>query len=370
MNGYSYLESIYYILFKDVKMGNSLTPEILRHFPKVELHRHLEGSYPLDKLYEIARKNHLDNGMSFEEFKIDNQFPKNGEPDFLLFLAKFRNHWYKSLQDISYLTYHSVLNLKNDGIFYIELRFNPEHFTANNNFSRKSVVKTILAAGNKAAKEIGLHIRYLITLNRGKHNPDELLTIYEQIKGSHSMICGFDLAGDETNYPPELFRAVFNKISSDGMYLTTVHAGEVSPPTQIWEAITNLKASRIGHGTSSILDAELQKTLIEKKILLEQCLTSNYQTGSWRDTATHPFGRLYRMGVPVALGSDDPSIQDADLTDDYYLAVKHFNFNLDDFITMNLNALNSAFLKPGQRRYLKIQYLKAVERFKKNFNIK
>ncbi len=350
-------------------MGLSLTPEILRQFPKVELHRHLEGSYPLDKLYQIALKNKLDNSMSFEEFKIDNQFPKDGEPDFLLFLAKFRNHWYKSLSDISFLTYHSVLNLKNDGIFYIELRFNPEHFTAANNFSRLSVVRTIIAAGNRAAKEADIYIRYLITLNRGKHDPKELLEIYNHVKNSHKSICGFDLAGDETNYPPEMFREVFQQIKEDGYYLTTVHAGEVSPPTQIWEAINNLHASRIGHGTSSILDSDLQKTLIARNVLLEQCLTSNYQTGSWRDTSSHPFGRLYRMGVPVALGSDDPSIQDADLTDDYYLAAKYFNFNIDDFVQMNLNALKAAFIKPGQKRYLKIRYLKAVSEFKNRFNI-
>lgn len=350
-------------------MGQTLTPEILRHFPKVELHRHLEGSYPLDKLYEIAKKNKLDNDMSFEEFKKDNQFPKDSEPDFLLFLAKFRNHWYKSLRDISYLTYSSVLNFKNDGIFYIELRFNPEHFCAVNNFKRLSVVRTIITAGNRAAKEAGIYIRYLITLNRGKHNPEELLEIYDQVKNAHPAICGFDLAGDETNYPPEMFRQVFQKIKDDGLYLSTIHAGEVSPPTQIWEAINNLYAARIGHGTSSILDSELQSVLKSKKILLEQCLTSNYQTGSWRDTATHPFGRLYRMGVPVALGSDDPSIQDADLTDDYFLAVKYFNFTLSDFIQMNLNALDAAFLKPGQKRYLKIQYKKAVEKFKRTYKI-
>lgn len=350
-------------------MGDSLSVEILRAFPKVELHRHLEGSFPLDKLYDIARKNGLDGNLSFEDFKQDNQFPKNGEPDFLLFLAKFRNHWYQSLDDIRYLTYHSVLNLKNDGIFYIELRFNPEHFAAQRNFDRLSVIRAIIHSGNRAAREIGIHIKYLITLNRGKHSPQELLSLYEMFKGAHRDICGFDLAGDETNYPPEMFREVFQKIKEDGLYPCTIHAGEVTPPSQIWEAIERLYASRIGHGTSSILDEELQDVLKRRRILLEQCLTSNYQTGSWRDTATHPFGRLFRNGVPVALGSDDPSIQDADLTDDYSLAVQYFGFTLEDFITMNLRALDAAFLRPGQKRYLKAKYLAAVQDFRNRFNL-
>jgi len=296
-------------------MGRQLTNEIIRQFPKIELHRHLEGSFPMDKLYELAKKNDVAESQTYEEFKKDNQFPKDGEPDFLLFLAKFRNHWYKSLEDVDFITFHSVKNFKNDGLFYIELRFNPEHFAAINNFNRKEVILTVIRAGNKAAKEIGITIRYLITLNRGKHSPEEMLELYEKFKSVSPDICGFDLAGDETNYPPELFQSVFDKVQKDGLFLTTIHAGEVSPPSQIWEAVKTLHAARVGHGTSAIEDPKLRAYLKENKITLEQCLTSNYQTGSWRDTATHPFGALFRMGVPVSLNSDDPSIQDADLTD-------------------------------------------------------
>jgi len=339
----------------------------MKHFPKVELHRHLEGSFPLDIIYKIAKKNRIPVPKSLEEFKSENQFPRDSEPDFLLFLSKFRNHWYRTLQDISTITYNAVKNFESDGLFYLELRFNPVHFAAQNDFDRKVVTKRVISAGNKAAKEIGLRIKYLITMNRGQLSSEEMISLYEYIKDTSPHICGFDLAGDESSFPPEKFTTFFEHLNKDGKFKTTVHAGEVSPASQIWDSINMLDASRIGHGTSTIHDKELQKHLKKKGIVLEQCLTSNYQTGSWVDTATHPFGRLFKSGVPVTLNSDDPTIQDADLTDDYILAVKHFGLSLDDLVKMNLIAIKSSFLNPSAKRRLKKDYLQAVEDFKAQY---
>lgn len=340
------------------------TKEVMRDFPKVELHRHLEGTYSMDKLFEMAVRNKLPVPKDLETFKKENQFPRDGEPDFLLFLSKFKTDWYKSLEDISFITYHAVKTFSVDNLFYIELRFNPEHFAAQNNFDRKTVTKLIIEAANKAASEIGVKIKYLITLNRGKLNSSEMLALYNQVKDVSPDICGFDLAGDESNFPPEMFAEFFQAVKKEGRFKVTIHAGEVSPSSQIWEAIKSLNASRIGHGTSAINDPELQEYLKKHNIALEQCITSNYQTGSWRTPKDHPFGRLFRLGVPVTINSDDPHIQNTDLTDDYLLATKNFNLNLEDLIKANLTALDCSFLPKKEREALKSDYLKAVDSFK------
>ena len=128
-----------------------------------------------------------------------------------------------------------------------------------------------------------------------------------------------------------------------------------------------LGAARIGHGTTSIQDRKLQEYLKERKIALEQCITSNYQTGSWEDERNHPVGELYRNGVPVTLNSDDPFIQDTDLTDDYLKAVRYFNFDLSDLVELNLTAIRSAFLADQEKKSLERDYLKKVDQFKKEY---
>ncbi len=345
-----------------------LDKEVLRHFPKVELHRHLEGTYPLDKLYEIAKRNGLTVPSTLKKFREENQFPQNGQPDFLLFLSKFKNDWYRNLNDIAEITYHAVKTFRQDAIFYMELRFNPEHYAAFNNFNRAEVSKVVIHSALQAALEDDLRLKFLITLNRGKQTEDDLIAMYQQVKGVSSEICGYDLAGDETNYPPQDFQRLFDLIRQDG-FKATIHAGEVSPSQQIWDAIRLLHAARIGHGTSAIQDLELQAYLKDKNILLEQCLTSNRQTGSWKDTPNHPFGKLFHEGVPVTLNSDDPHIQNTDLTDDYLLAIRYFNLTLDDLIRINLTAIRGSFLLDKEKAALESDYQAAVSVFRKRFKL-
>ena len=351
------------------KQANPLTNRsIMRNFPKIELHRHLEGTFELKTLYKIAKKNGIDVPSSLKEFRESVQFPNDSPPDFLLFLSKFRNDWYRSLDDVSEITYASVKEIAKDSVYYIELRFNPDHFASVNNWDHREITKLIIEAGNKAAKDVGFQIKYLITFNRSKLSQPEMFTLYNSITSLNLKdIVGIDLAGDELNYPPELFQDFFDHVNTDNKYSMTIHAGEVSPSIQIWNAIDLLHAKRIGHGTSSISDPKLQQTLIDRKITLEQCLTSNYQTGSWPDTASHPLGRLFRLGVPVTINTDDPHIQDSDLTEDYIKVVKNFDFDLDDLIAINQIAIDAVFLPDAEKELLRKGYLAAVKTFRKRF---
>ena len=192
-----------------------------------------------------------------------------------------------------------------------------------------------------------------------------MIELYNRLKRLEiPEIVGIDLAGDEINYPPDQFRDFFALIESDGLYKSTIHAGEVTSSHQIWEAIRNLHADRIGHGTSTIDDQPLQEYLKTSGIALELCITSNYQTGSWEDERNHPIGALYRNGVPVTLNSDDPFIQNTDLTDDYIKAVGYFDFDLEDLIQLNLNAIAASFLPKDRQEGLLRNYLVKVEQFK------
>lgn len=342
-----------------------LQKTVIKHLPKVELHRHLEGTFPVDKLYQLSIKNNLERPRDFESFKKEVQFPKESSPDFLTFLTKFRNDWYRSLDDVYFIAYHSVKALVEDGLFYCELRFSPEHFALENDFDRAQITKLIVQAGNTAAEEVGLKIRYLLTFNRSKQTSAEMIALYNRLKHLDiPEIIGIDLAGDEMNYPPEQFRDFFALVESDGLYKSTIHAGEVTPSEQIWEAIRNLHAARIGHGTSTIDDPPLQEYLKQSGIALELCITSNYQTGSWEDERNHPIGALYRKGVPVTLNSDDPFIQNTDLSDDYIKAIQYFGFDLQDLIQLNLNAIAASFLQKQEQDILHTDYLQKVEQFK------
>ncbi len=339
--------------------------QTMRSFPKIELHRHLEGSFALPTLHRIARRNGLEVPADFGEFRSLVQFPVDSEPDFLKFLSLFRNDWYRSLEDVAQIVHDSVMEMRRDGLYYIELRFSPEHFALQNGFDRVETTRLVIAAADRAAAAAGIEIRYLITFNRAKQKQEEMAELYRAIRDmGHPRIVGVDLAGDEIKYPPERFVDFFREVNADGVYRSTVHAGEVSPASQIWSAVRDLGASRIGHGVACISDPELQRFLADNDIVLEQCITSNYQTGSWADERHHPIGTLYQAGVPVTINSDDPTIQNAALTDDYVKAVEYFGFTVEDLVALNERAIAASFLTDSEKSSLLAAYHDAVRSFR------
>jgi len=338
--------------------------DLLYKFPKIELHRHLEGTFDLDTLYDISVKNNLDTPREKDKFYEYCQFPKDHESDFLLFLGKFHNNWYQSFDDVYRVVYDSVKNIINEGLHYIELRFSPEHYALVNDFDRIEITKLVIEAADAAAKSTGLRIKYILTFNRGKQSSDEMLKLYKKMLDLNiDSIVGVDLAGDETNFPPELFANFFKAVKEIGVHKIDIHAGEVSNESQIWTAIDKLYADRIGHGVSAINDERLQRELIDRRIYLCQCVISNFQTSAWSDTPTHPIARLFRKNVPVSISSDDPTIQNANLVDDYFTIVKNFNFSFKELVQINFDSIEASFLSEDQKSSLKEGYSKALDDF-------
>jgi len=350
--------------------GRYFDRDILAKLPKIEVHRHLEGTYPIDSLFKLAIKNELDVPGNIEDFKKLFQFPKDHAPDFLLFLSKFKKFWYKSLADIEGITYDSVKSFLKEGLHYIELRFNPLHFTEETKLDPKEVTKTIIDASNTAAAEIGLEIRYLLTFNRSMQTADEMIKIYRELhKTDLTKVVGVDLAGDELGYPPSLFSSFFDVVKKEGEYGIDIHAGEVSDSQNMWVSIDQLHADRIGHGVAAHKDIEIQRVLRDRNIFLAQCITSNRQTGAWEDEATHPMKTLTEVGVPVTIASDDPTIQDSDLVDDYKKAVTNFNWTIDDLIASNLRSVEACFLSKQEKEGLTRNYHRAVENFRQEVGL-
>lgn len=349
------------------KQTKNIRPDrnILTELPKIEVHRHLEGTYPIESLFRMAIKNELDVPNNLESFKKVFQFPKDHEPDFLLFLSKFKKFWYKSIEDVAGIAYDSVKSFADEGLHYIELRFNPLHFTEMTGLDPKDVTKTIIESSDSAAMEINLKIRYLLTFNRSVQTAAEMLQTYKELHDIDlTRVVGIDLAGDEINYPPEMFTEFFDIIKKDDRFGIDIHAGEVTDSKNMWVSIEQLHADRIGHGVAAYDDSEIQTILKEKKIFLAQCITSNYQTGAWKDEASHPMKPLAEAGVPITIASDDPTIQDSLLIDDYEKAVNNFGWTVENLIESNLKSVEGCFLSAREKEDLTVSYTKAIEGFR------
>jgi adenosine deaminase len=168
-----------------------------------------------------------------------------------------------------------------------------------------------------------------------------------------------DLAGDEVHYPARAFKDPFQRARAAGLHIT-VHAGEASGAESVRDAITLLGANRIGHGIHCIENSEVVQMLYRRNIALEVCPTSNFQTGAVLGLTAHPLNDLFGLRLKVTINTDDPSVSDTTLTDEYLVAVRAIGLQKRLIFRALRNAIESAFIPDEERDGLRTLFQKAL----------
>lgn len=121
------------------------------------------------------------------------------------------------------------------------------------------------------------------------------------------------------------------------------HAGESVGPDEVWAAVDDLGAERIGHGIAAVDDPRLLDRLRVDRITVEVCLSSNVGTGVVPALDAHPLPRLLAAGVPVVLGSDDPPMFGATLLEEYRRARDRLGLTADQLRALARAGIETSF---------------------------
>ena len=113
-----------------------------------------------------------------------------------------------------------------------------------------------------------------------------------------------------------------------------------------------LGATRIGHAVSAIHDPALLRYLAAERIGVEVSLTSNVQTSTVADYASHPLRRFVDGGILATLNTDDPGISNIDLRHEYEVAAPAAGLTQEQTRQVQRNAMEIAFLSEGEREEL------------------
>jgi adenosine deaminase len=161
-----------------------------------------------------------------------------------------------------------------------------------------------------------------------------------------------DLAGDEAKFPPALFVEHFRR-RRDAGWRITVHADENAGPQSVWDAIKLLGAERIGHGVRAMEDPALVDFLVEKRIGIEANLTSNVQTSTVTDLASHPLREMLERGLVASLNTDDPGASAIDLPHEFDIAAPAAGLSREQIRQTQINALETSFLSNEEKSTLR-----------------
>ncbi|MFH1038570.1 MAG: adenosine deaminase [PVC group bacterium] len=324
-----------------------ITEDFIRKLPKTDLHVHLDGSLRMETLLELAGKNMAIGGggkrfppEEIERILIPGRIYGSLEDylkDFEITLSVMQNR-----DSLIRIAYELAEDCATENVGYVEVRFSPILHTRDG-LSMPDIIESAVVGLKKAERDFGIMTGIIIC---GIRNMDprlscelaELAVAYK-----HRGVVGFDLAGEEKDFPAKDHLEAFHLIINNNVN-STVHAGEAFGPKSIAQALHYCGANRIGHGTRLREDADLLNYVTDHRIPLEICLTSNVQTGIVKTVRDHPFEFYYDYGVRVTLNTDNRLMSNTSMTRELYLAVSNFSLtplNLRDIL---LNGFKSAFL--------------------------
>ena len=337
----------------DVSQNQRSMRDVLAAWPKIDLHRHLEGSLRLSTLAEIAREHGVDlPSWDLEELRPYVQIVDDSR-DFQSFLSKFRllRRFYSTREAVMRVAYEAIADAATDNIKYLELRFNPVALAKVQGFSYREVAEWVITAMESAQHDHDIQVRLIAQIGR-----DESVAVAQQVAEVAAAFqdqgfVAIDLAGDEVNYSAARFAEVFQWAKAQGLYVT-VHAAEAGHASNIREAVELLGADRIGHGVKAMEDLSVMDLLIQHHVTLEMCPTSNLQTGAISSLGQHPLWAYQQVGIPVTINTDDPSISSTTLTDEYLVALRGIGIPLRAIRHMVLTAAEAAFLAAPERQRL------------------
>ena len=326
-------------------------PEAFNSLPKAELHLHLEGTIRPETAIELAARHNIK--LTREEVA-----DRYAHKDFVGFIETFK--WVTSFlrdpEDYALITRKMCEELVRQNVVYAEVTISTGVM-----LRRMQNVQANFEAIVEAASGVLYHrlrTAWIFDCVRqfGTDAAMEVARWAAKLQGKG--VIAFGMGGDELALPTANFRPAFSLARSEGLRLVC-HAGEIGGPVLVREAVEILGAERIGHGIALMHDHALAESLATRKIVLENCPTSNLYTGALakqlgKPTAElreHPLRTFLDHNWPVTLSTDDPGLFHTDLAKEYACAAS-LGLTKEQIVRLAEESFNAAFLSASDKRQL------------------
>ena len=314
--------------------------EWIRKFPKIELHCHLDGSLPLETLRNLTGKPDL----PAETLTAPRDCKSLSE-----YLTKFDLPLsvMQTGEDLKRTAEDFLCSLARDGIKYVEVRFAPMLHTEQG-LSCGEVLETVIDGLEAGSQKTGIDARVIVCAMRHHSCETNLSMLKSAMEFYGSGVVALDLAGDESGFPNEGFRELFQKARAYQIPFT-IHSGECGSLINVQTAV-ECGARRIGHGIALAKSPELMKEFAKRGIGIELCPTSNFQTKAVTERSAYPLKKFLDAGLKVSINTDNRTVSGTDLTTELVWALEFLGSNQIELLQKN--AIETAFAEDNIKQKL------------------
>lgn len=320
--------------------------------PFIDLHRHLDGSFRLETILDLARQHGVKlPGTTVEELRPHVQVTEP-QPGLMAFIGKML--WLTRVladgEACRRIARENVEDAKREGIDYLELRFSPWFMGEPHGLDPREVIEGVVQGIAEGVAATGVRVNLIGILSR-TYGAEIAHKELDALLAHREHFVALDLAGDEANFPAPLFVEHFRK-GRDAGWRITVHAGEAGGPASVWDTIRLLGAERIGHAARALEDPALVDFLLENRIPIEANLTSNVHTSTVPDLPSHPLRQMLAHGLIASINTDDPGVSAIDLRHEFEIAAPAAGLSREQMRQAQINALETAFLSEEEKAAL------------------
>lgn len=335
---------------------------LLEAMPKTELHLHLDGSLLIGTALELARSRGIDApttwGGMFDVLVAPMPCRDQAE---LLRAFDLPIALLQDAEALERVARELVETKAADNVRYVEIRWGPL-LHVRGGLSLEDGIEAVVRGAAAGSAATGTVVRLICTALRS-HDPADNVRLAETAARFRDRgLTGWDLAGPEAAYPDPLTHArAFEAARAGGLHIT-VHAGEWGGAAQVRRAL-GVEPERIAHGAAAVDDPALMAELRDRGVCLDLCPTSNVQAGIVPSLAEHGLARLHRAGVPVTLSTDDTTVSDLSLSDEYGRALAGVGLALPELWAIDRFGLEVAFADATTLEPLRAQFDAWAETF-------
>jgi aminodeoxyfutalosine deaminase len=320
--------------------------EFIAGLPKAELHVHQVGSASPRVVADLAAR-HPERGVPTDPDALAAYFRFTDFADFIRIYLSVVDLM-RTGEDVRLLTYGVAEEMAGQQIRYAELTVTP-YMSVVGGIPAEEFCEAIEDARVAAERDLGVVLRWIFDIPADFGEPAAELTASVALDVAPDGLVGFGIGGSEAGFPRSMFTEQFDRARAAGLH-SVPHAGETTGPETIWEAVRDLKAERIGHGTSCTQDPTLLRHLREHGITVEVSPTSNVRTGVVPDLAAHPLREMVAAGVSVTINTDDPPMFGTTLNREYAIAADLLDLDADGLADLARRAVRASFAPEDVRR--------------------
>jgi aminodeoxyfutalosine deaminase len=326
----------------------AISEAFIAGLPKAELHVHHVGSASLRVVAELAERHPGTVPTDPEELAKFFVFD-----DFAHFVQNYLSvvALIKTAEDIRSLTYGVASDMAAQNIRYAELTVTP-YTSITDELPAEAFLEAIEDARRSAYRDLDLELQWIFDIPADFGAPAAELTASVALDHEVPALVGLGVGGSERGFPRSMFRDQFDRARAAGLH-SVPHAGETTGPETIWDALTSLCAERIEHGIAAVADRHLLEHLVEHKIALDLCLTSNVALRVVPDLDHHPIRELVASGVTVTINTDDPPMFGTDLNLEYAIAARLLDLDERGLTELATAAVDASFASSATKAALR-----------------